>query len=143
MDNPSLNLDYLDYGFSNITTDGKYLEEYDEDYDYLPNTLRVGCNYNLEGEFSEERNQGINEDIVTLCFSAKWMNVDNFKHTVALFLDYVAEEILFFEIIGIPKINFSSHDCGDDEYYHKISYKGKLGEWGFEFEEINKIKIEN
>ena len=135
--------DYLDYGFNHITTEGQYIEEYDEDYDYLPDTLRVGCNYNLEGEFSEERNQEIDGDIVTLGFSAKWMNVDSIKHSVAIFMDYVADEILFFEIIGIPKLTFSSHDCGDDECYHKITYEGKLGEWGFEFKEISKVKLKD
>lgn len=142
MNNPSLDLDYLDYGFNHITTDGTYLEEYDEDYDYLPDILRVGCNYNLEGNFSIDEDQGIKEDIVTLKFSAKWYTITRLKHDVALFLDYVAEEVVFCEMIGLEKINFSSEDLGEDEYYHWISFKAIEGDWGIEFEEVERKRIE-
>lgn len=138
----SLDLDYLDYGFNHITTEGQYMEEYDEDFDYLPDTLRVGCNYNLEGEFSIDEPQGIVDDVVTLKFSAKWGTIDRTKHDVALFLDYVAEKIIFCEMIGLSKINFSSKDQGDDDYYHWISFKAKEDDWGFEFEEVEKKRIE-
>ena len=46
-------LDYLDYGFNYITTDGLYFEGYNEDYEYLDTSeVRVGCNFNLEYDFS-------------------------------------------------------------------------------------------
>ena len=55
-----LKCDYLDFGFDHITTTGKYMEKYDEDCDYLNFDVRVGCNFNLEGEFSIPVEQGIN-----------------------------------------------------------------------------------
>ena len=137
-----LKCDYLDFGFDHITTTGKYMEKYDEDYDYLNFDVRVGCNFNLEGEFSIPVEQGINGDnIATLCFSKKWSNVNTLKYIVGEFLDYVADEVVFCEIIGLDKITFSSDDL--DEYYHLISYEVKPSTWGYEFTEIKKERIDN
>ena len=134
-------LDYLDFGFDHITTNGKYMEEYDEDCDYLSFDARIGCNFNLEGEFSVPYEQGIDkEDIATLCFSMKWGTVERLKYIIEEFMDYVAEEIIFCEIIGLHKIDFSTDS---EEYYHIVSYQAEKGEWGIELKEIKKERIFN
>lgn len=134
------NCDYLDFGFDHITTDGKYMEEYDEDCDYLDFDVRVGCNFNIAGSFSIDFSQGINEkDIATLCFSMKWATVDRLRYVVEEFMSYVAENVIFCEIIGLCRINFSSSD--DEEYYHLVSYREEKGKWGIELKEVKKERI--
>lgn len=133
------NCDYLDFGFNHITTEGQYMNEYQEDYDYLDFDARIGCNFNLEGDFSIPYSQGIDDDdIVTLCFSKKWATIDRLKYIVEEFMDCVAEEVVFCEMIGLAKIDFSSDA---DEYYHIISYESEKGEWGIELKEIKKERI--
>lgn len=132
-------LDYLDFGFDHITTEGKYMEEYDEDYDYLDCDARVGCNFNIAGEFSIDFEQGIDDNnIATLCFSMKWGTVERLKYIIEEFMDYVAEEIIFCEIIGLYKIDFSTDS---EEYYHIVSYQAEKGEWGIELKETKKERI--
>lgn len=131
--------DYFDFGFDHITTDGKYMEEYDEDYEYLDFDARIGCNFNLGYDFSIPFEQGIDEnDIATLCFSIKWGTVERLKYIVEEFMNYVAENIIFCEIIGLHKIDFSTDS---DEYYHLVSYEETEGEWGIELKEIKKERL--
>ena len=139
----SLDLDYFDYGFTYITVDGVYCDNYDEDNEYLDiSEVRVGCNFNLESDFSISFEQGIVGDEVTLCFSKKWGTVDRLKYIIEDFLNCVAEEVYFCEIIGLLKISFEDNEIG--EYYHRISYNvfhSKNENW-FNFEEKERIKID-